>query len=89
MFYALCLDHKRHITIAMFDRKLCNCQVCDRKWLKYSTNQGTVYCFMCKPFTSYFDSPYFVSNSFDNWKKFEKISDHKNSIEQRSAAVTK
>lgn len=53
----------------------------------YSPIQGSVYCFMCKLFTSYSDSP-FVSNGFDNWKKFEKISHHKNSIEHRSA-VTK
>lgn len=68
----------------MFKRTLPNGEISDRKWLMYSIKQGSIYCFMCKLFSSHFDSP-FVSKGFDKWKKYDKISQHENSIDHRTA----
>lgn len=56
--------------------------ICDREWLMYSIKQGSVYCFMCKLFSRRFHFP-FVSNGFDKWKNYEKITQHENNTEHR------
>lgn len=68
----------------MFKRTLANGEIGDRKWLMYSIKQGSIYCFMCKLFSSNFNS-LFVSTGFNKWKKFDKISQHENSIDHRTA----
>lgn len=68
----------------MFKRTLPNGEIGDRKWVMYSIKQGSVYCFMCKLFSSHFNSP-FVSKGFDKWKKCEKLSEHENSIDHRNS----
>lgn len=70
----------------MFKRTLPNGEIGDRKWVMYSIKQGSIYCFMCKLFSSHFNSP-FVSKGFDKWKKCEKLSEHENSIDHRSAFI--
>ncbi|XP_025404818.1 zinc finger MYM-type protein 5-like [Sipha flava] len=66
-------DHKRLFTASMFKRTLPNGEIGDRKWVMYSIKQGSIYCFMCKLFSSRLNS-LFVSKGFDNWKKYEKLS---------------
>lgn len=68
----------------MFTRSLPNGQKCNRKWLLYSPREGSVYCFVCKLYGSRRENP-FVSDGFDKWKKFERISEHENSQEHRNA----
>ncbi|XP_008178729.1 zinc finger MYM-type protein 5-like [Acyrthosiphon pisum] len=77
-------DHKRFFTASMFKRTLPNGEIGHRKWVMYSIKQGSIYCFVCKLFSSNFNSP-FVSKGFDKWKKPEKISEHENSIDHRNA----
>lgn len=50
----------------------------------YTIKQESIYCFMSKLFSSHFNSP-FVSKEFYKWKKCEKLSEHENSIDHRSA----
>lgn len=71
----------------MFERTLPNGQICDRLWLLYSPSQGSVFCFMCKLFSKNRENS-FVKNGFDQWKKFEKISYHENSMYHREANTT-
>jgi hypothetical protein len=72
-FIFVYLDHKRLFTASMFKRTLPNGEIGDRKWVMYSIKQGSIYCFMCKLFSSRLNS-LFVSKGFDNWKKYEKLS---------------
>jgi len=83
-FIFVYLDHKRFYTASMFKRTLPIGEIGDWKWVMYSIKQGSIYCFMCKLFSRHFNSP-LVSKGFDKWKKKEKLSEHENNIDHRSA----
>ena len=64
----------RYLSQAVFTRQLYNGEIVNRDWLLYSASQGSVYCFTCRLFSK--KKKTFASNSFNDWKHLNLISEH-------------
>ena len=75
------LKQNRYFSYKYFERILSNGEKCERKWIMYSETSGSVFCYVCKLFSSDQENA-FVKGGFSNWKKVdETICSHENSKE--------
>lgn len=76
----------RYANISYFTRVLLNGEKIKREWLLYSPSEGTLYCFVCRLFSS--KCLAFGTKGFEDWKHgHESICGHENSVEHRNCML--
>ena len=67
----------RTLNRSLFQLKLHNNEIIERKWMSYSPFTGHVYCFVCRLFSSEKDQS--TLHGFYDWKHPERITEHEQS----------
>ena len=78
-------NHFRYCSKSIFKGTKANGEVYDREWLVYSPTIGSVYCFVCKLFSS--SSSALASTAFSDWKHVSLIHSRGNSQEHRDSLL--
>ena len=77
----------RHLTEALFKRRLVNGESVERMFLVYSPSSGSVFCWVCRLHSKKVTA--FSESGFSDWKHGNRyISEHENSSSHREALMT-
>lgn len=76
----------RYCSKGLFQNRKVNGEVYDREWLVYSPTTGSIYCFVCKLFSS--STTALASDGFSDWRNPIAIQNHETSEDHRTALLT-
>lgn len=73
---------------SLFQRQLCNGEFVNREWLLYSPSKGSVYCFVCRLFSTK-ESKFSSGCGYSDWKHAAtRIAEHETSPEHNKCMLT-
>ncbi len=78
---------ERSFYASLFKRQLRNGESIYREWLLYSPSQGSVYCFVCRLFSSS-ESKFALGSGYSDWKHaVTRIAEHENNANMPSMCL--